>query len=209
MPRKMETSGTRGRSSQGAAGAPALTILVVDHDRDELAATKKVLTGTGYSVKDASTFEEGRRLMAVEPPDVLIADVRLGAFNGLHLLVISRHDRPEMAAIITHAYSDPVLEAEANHHGAAYLVKSIRLSVLLSTISEVLLRRAPRSSGRVRRWPLPVASCRTRRRNACLLSLRVIGLLPSAFPWSEKLRGRIGHMALLVSARSDTQKCQH
>ena len=153
MPREMDTSGTRGPSSQGAAGAPALTILVVDHDRDELAATRKVLTRAGYSVKDASTFEDGRRLMAAEPPDVLIADVRLGAFNGLHLLVISRHDHPEMAAIITHTYSDPVLEAEAKHHGAAYLVKPIRLPVLLSTISEALLRSAPRPSGRVRRWP--------------------------------------------------------
>ena len=46
-----------------------------------------------------------------------------------------------------------MLEAEAKRLGAAYLVKPIRLPILLSTISEVLLRSAPRPSGRARRWP--------------------------------------------------------
>ena len=149
----MPIRGTRGRSSQGTGEALALTVLVVDHDPDELAVTKNVLTRAGYDVRGASTFEEARQLMTSEPPDVLIADVRLGAFNGLHLLIVSRPNHPEMAAVITHAFPDPVLEAEAKRLGAAYLVKPIRLPILLSTISEVLLRSAPRPSGRARRWP--------------------------------------------------------
>ena len=66
------------------------TTLVVDSNPEELAATKEVLRRAGYQVKDATTFQEARQLLAGELPDVLIADVRLGAFNGLYLLLLSR-----------------------------------------------------------------------------------------------------------------------
>jgi hypothetical protein len=45
-------------------------------------------------------------------------------------------------------------------------------------------------------------------RNACMLSTRVIGP-PSTFPCQEKLRGRIGQLALFESLPSETQTCKH
>jgi len=140
-------------SSPGHGQAVPQTILVVDHDPDQLVATEDVLRRRGYRVKDATTLREAQQLLALEPPDLLIADVRLGAFNGLQLLVMNRPDHPEVAAIITCVSPDPVLEEEAKRHGAVYLVKPISPSVLLSTVSEVLIWTASKSSAAVRRWP--------------------------------------------------------
>ena len=129
------------------------TILVVDTNPEELAATKEVLRRAGYHVTDATTFQEASQLLAGELPDVLIADVRLGAFNGLYLLLDTRPDHPEMVAIITCAYADPVLEAEARSYDAVYLVKPIAASVLLSTVSNLLAGTASKPAAAVRRWP--------------------------------------------------------
>lgn len=137
----MEVPRSGEESSLGHAQAVPQTILVVDHDPEQLAATEDVLRRRGYRVKEATTFQDARRLLALEPPDLLIADVRLGAFNGLHLLVTSRPNRP-MAAIITCVAADPVLEAEAKRHGAVYLVKPISSSVLLSTVSDAFVGKA-------------------------------------------------------------------
>jgi CheY-like chemotaxis protein len=127
--------------------------LVVENDPTQLAATRDVLRGAGYRVASAGTFREAQQLLALEPPELLIADVRLGAFNGLHLLVMSRPDHPEMAAIITCVSPDPVLEADAKQYGAVYLVKPISPVVLLSAVSDALVGKSPKSSAAVRRWP--------------------------------------------------------
>lgn len=46
--------------------------------------------------------------------------------------------------------------------------------------------------------PVRTASRSTRSRNPCMLSARVIGLPPSAFPGQEKQCGRIGQLALVL-----------
>src|SRR6476619_5536155 len=80
---------------------------------------------------DAATFEEGIRALRVDTPDLLIADVRLGAFNGLQLLVSSPRSVP---AIVITGFADPVLESDARQHGADYVLKPVTPSVLLDMV---------------------------------------------------------------------------
>lgn len=141
----------KGSADDTGQGVPQ-TILVVDNDPEQLGATRDVLRRAGYRVSGATTFREAHQLLALDPPHLLIADVRLGAFNGLHLLVMSRPDHPEMAAIITSVSPDPVLQADARRHGAEYLVKPISPSLLLSAVSDVLAGKGPKPSAGVRRW---------------------------------------------------------
>ena len=122
--------------------------MVADGDLVEVTRTMNLLSRVGYQARGASTFGQARRRLAVEPPDLLIADIRLGMFNGLHLLI----DQMEMPAIITHALPDSVLEAEATRHGATFLLKPATPSVLLQVVSDVLAVGSPRRSIRVRRW---------------------------------------------------------
>ena len=58
-------------------------------------------------------------------PDLLIADERLGAFNGLHLILRGRAEHPTMRAIVATAVKDPCVEAEASRMHALCLVKPL------------------------------------------------------------------------------------
>ena len=78
---------------------------------------------------------EGQRVLDEAPPDLLIADVRLGAFNGLQLLAMGLRHIP---AIVITGFPDPVLEAEARQLGATFLLKPIEPAGLLTLVKELL-----------------------------------------------------------------------
>ena len=88
-------------------------ILVVSSDRDGLGPMLGVLNDAGYQASAASTFEQAREELADGTPDLVIADERLGAFNGLHVLLAARASRPEVGAIVTTPVANRALEADA------------------------------------------------------------------------------------------------
>ena len=129
-------------------------VLIVDADSEMLASTAKILSDAEYLVTMASSFEEAKQRLALARPDLLIADVRLGDYNGLHLVLRGRADYPEMAAIVTHVARDRVLEAEATTQGAVYLVKPLKAPRLLDAVFGLLGGRVPKASTTIaRRWP--------------------------------------------------------
>ena len=122
-------------------------ILVVEDDRPTRMGLQELLRQAGYTVIIASDFRAGRRALEDERPDLLIADLRLEGFNGLQLLHVN--PRPVPAIIVT-GYPDDVLQAEARHLGAEYLVKPVSPPVLLSAVERLLA--GPGRQER-RRWP--------------------------------------------------------
>jgi DNA-binding response OmpR family regulator len=110
-------------------------ILIVDDDIGYLMVTKDVLERGGHQVLLASTFEEGRRALRDDTPDLLIADVRLGAFNGLQLIAMGPTRIP---SIVISGFDDSVLQAEARAFGADYLVKPVPSASLLGLIKQKL-----------------------------------------------------------------------
>jgi DNA-binding response OmpR family regulator len=98
------------------------TILVVSPGAG-LAPTLQLLTWAGYAATGAATFEDATRLLAMNTPDLLIADERLGAFNGLHLVLRGRAEHPDMRAIVTTSGKDECFEREALRLNAQCLVK--------------------------------------------------------------------------------------
>ena len=112
-------------------------ILVVD---DSVARSGIVssLQDAGYRVASAGTFEQATEIIKREPPDVLITELRLGAFNGLHLVIRSQAARPTIVPIIHTEFPDPVLEAEARRLGAEFLSRPVEASALLEVIAHRL-----------------------------------------------------------------------
>ena len=98
------------------------TVLVVDSHPDDLAATLRILGDAGYQATGSIGFEDGRAMLKAVEPLMLISTIRLGRFNGLHLVARARISHPELPAIVTHHVFDPVLEAEARLQGATFLV---------------------------------------------------------------------------------------
>ena len=87
-------------------------------------------------------------MLRTTPPDLLIADVRLGPFNGLQLVISS--PKPIPAIIIT-GFADPVLESDARRRGADYVLKPISPARLLDLVAQKLTAAQP-GFGTPRRW---------------------------------------------------------
>jgi two-component system, OmpR family, KDP operon response regulator KdpE len=111
---------------------PYRILIVEDHEATRLGLVA-LLTNAGYIVLSAGTFAEGRRLLIEHTPDMLIADLRLGEFNGLQLIAAAPIAIP---SIIVTGFPDPVLQAAALKLGARYMTKPIVLESLLSVIEE-------------------------------------------------------------------------
>ena len=110
-------------------------VLVVDDDAATRAGLAELFEGAGYECATASTFREALNILRTNPPDLLITDIRLGEYNGLQLVL----NRPTTtAAIVITGFDDLVLSAEAQRHGAAYLVKPIDATRLLEIVRELL-----------------------------------------------------------------------
>jgi CheY-like chemotaxis protein len=70
-----------------------------------------------------------------ERPHLLITDVRLGEYNGLQLLATNPNPIP---AIVLTGFPDRVLEAEAQHLGAEFMLKPVNPSELMAIVDRKL-----------------------------------------------------------------------
>ena len=113
------------------------TILVVSPNAS-LVPTLQLLTSAGYEATGAATFEDAGRLLVTIMPDLLIADERLGAFNGLHLIMRGRTVHPDMRAIVTTSGKDACVEREAFCLNARCCVKPLDPADWLLPISRAL-----------------------------------------------------------------------
>src|SRR5262245_27624027 len=113
------------------------TVLIVDDDEATRDGLPQLLTRAGYRAVAAGTYDEGATALRRHSPDLLIVDVRLGEYNGLQLIITADKRIP---AIAVTGYADSVLEAEARHEGAEYLVKPVDPSLLLKMAGQMLTR---------------------------------------------------------------------
>jgi DNA-binding response OmpR family regulator len=118
-------------------------VLIVDDDEVYLDGMKELLEEAGYEVFLASSFEDGRLKLRDRAPDLLIIDVRLGAFNGLQLISTGQVRIP---AIVVTGFDDNVLRADADGFGASYVVKPIKPAALLALIQQKLSVNGNRAS---------------------------------------------------------------
>ena len=109
-------------------------MLIVDDDESLLSVVSLAFQKTGREVVSCSTFEEARQRLREGHFDVLLTDVRLGAFNGIQLAVIGRDIHPGMQIIVFSGFDDPVLRQEAEHLGATYVVKPVSTASLLNIL---------------------------------------------------------------------------
>lgn len=113
-----------------------LRLLIVDDDIGLLDAMQRALSDSLRSVVACDSFEKARQVLKDQAFDALITDVRLGAFNGLQLAVMARDMYPDMRLIVFSGFDDPVLRADAEQIGAAYLVKPVGSGDLLKLLEK-------------------------------------------------------------------------
>jgi DNA-binding response OmpR family regulator len=121
-------------------------ILIVEDNTQSRVGLEQLLQQQGYVVVTADSFHAGVQAFHAEQPDLLIADVRLGEYNGLQLLATATIPVP---TIIVTGYPDPVLEAEARELGAEWVIKPIEPRALLDLVDQMA---GQSREFHVRRW---------------------------------------------------------
>jgi DNA-binding NtrC family response regulator len=114
-------------------------VLMVDDDQEYLGFCAIILRDDGHDVTACSNFSEGRRLLAADHFDALIADVRLGDYNGLHLIALAA---PSMIKIAFSAFVDPVIRRDAEQAGALFLLKPADCASISALLTDNLSSEA-------------------------------------------------------------------
>jgi DNA-binding response OmpR family regulator len=123
-------------------------VILVDDDENALSGLAELLRTAGHDVTPATGYEEAKTLLAVSAYDLLVTDVRLRSFNGLHLVMKVRAESPDMAVMIMTGYDDSLMELEARRYNAEFIRKPIKPGDFLEAVSRCLT-----GVRRQRRWP--------------------------------------------------------
>jgi DNA-binding response OmpR family regulator len=126
-------------------------ILLVEADRTPAMVAEEALAADGHRVAWVDSFKDTIRLAAAQRPDLLIAALRLGAYNGLHLLLRLRAADPDLPVVITAEPSD--LTRDVTMFQATFVSKPIQSRQLREAVSALLLGRVPRDPDCERAWP--------------------------------------------------------
>jgi DNA-binding NtrC family response regulator len=111
-------------------------ILVVDDDVGVSLALARVLVEAGYEAVTADSVPSALLMMRDSRPDVLITDVRIGRYNGLHLLLAG--PEPAVPTIVITGFKDAVIESDAHQLGAELLVKPVDSVALCALVARIL-----------------------------------------------------------------------
>jgi len=97
-------------------------------------ALAQSFVSAGYELTVVGDFETAKALLD-KRPDLLVTEVKLGAYNGLHLAI--RAETKRIPTIVI-GDTDPVLKADVERQQATYVSIPIDRSSLLRLIEELL-----------------------------------------------------------------------
>jgi hypothetical protein len=96
--------------------------LIVSTNASALHRYRAALDTIVDRIYTVATFQEARKLLLDATFDVLVTDVRLGAYNGIHLALWCSA-RSMGTRVVTIGPRDPVLETDAVQTGAWYILE--------------------------------------------------------------------------------------
>jgi DNA-binding response OmpR family regulator len=123
-------------------GVTEKRVLLVDDDPALLRLIRQWLTERGIVVSACDTFNDAKQALLTSAPDVLLTDVRLGAFNGLQLVILAKQQQANTVAIVMSAFDDLMLRREAEGAGARYLTKPFSRDSLLGAVDEAIAEKS-------------------------------------------------------------------
>ena len=126
----------------------SIRIAVVSADAQQRSELEAWLAGDGRDVLALDGFHAARRALDVCAADLVVADVRLAEYNGLHVAMRARWSGTGTPAIVI-GDPDPVLQADAACQGTTYLTRPLQREVLLAAVRSAIdahrpTRRSPR-----------------------------------------------------------------
>jgi DNA-binding NtrC family response regulator len=117
-----------------------ITVLFVEPEPSHRDVVQRLLLSLGFRVIVVETFFDARSAMDSEPPRLLVTELRLGAYNGLHLVVRGKQRRQDMAAVVVTEWTDPLLQDEAELQGATFVPKPVTEPEFLAAVARTCAR---------------------------------------------------------------------
>ncbi|NOZ22508.1 MAG: sigma-54-dependent Fis family transcriptional regulator [Planctomycetes bacterium] len=119
-----------------------MRVLIVDDEKLKRMTLETQLQDAGHEVAAADDAEAALELLVRFAPDVMLADIRMPAMDGLELLARTKEEMPETTVIMMTAYGSIDTAVEAMRRGAYdYLAKPFsgdELLVKLDRLGEYL-----------------------------------------------------------------------
>jgi response regulator RpfG family c-di-GMP phosphodiesterase len=117
---RLATTAVPALATLAAAAVKPWTVLCVDDEPSILSALRRVLRAEGCRLLTANGGEEALSLLATEPVDVVVSDMRMPGMNGAELLTKVRENWPHTARILLTGYADMDATIAAINNGQIY-----------------------------------------------------------------------------------------
>lgn len=102
------------------ADAPLPSILCVDDEPGILSALRRLFRAKGFSVRIAESGRAGLDLLAAEPADLVISDMRMPEMDGAQFLAQVRQRWPDSKRLLLTGYADITSTMDAINNGEIY-----------------------------------------------------------------------------------------
>lgn len=118
------------------------TVLVVDDEQSMREFLTVVLEKQGHRVIAASDGGYALQLIARQPPDLVITDLRMPKVDGIGLLTGIREEHPHLPVIMVTAYASSDSTIQAMRLGADdYITKPFRIDEIRLVVEKALAKR--------------------------------------------------------------------
>ena len=117
-----------------APGVSPVSALVVEPDEADRKFFVTTLTSAGVQVIEADNFRSAREYLEGREPQLLVTEIQLGPYNGLHLALLGRLMSPQMSLVVTSRWCDPVLQLYGEQFGAVFIQKPMTQGELFTAL---------------------------------------------------------------------------
>ena len=114
-------------------------ILIVDDEEIALRNLDRVMAKEGYAVTTTQSGAEALTLIAQQPFDIVLTDLRMEKVDGMQILRACRASHPDTEVIMITGYATTESAVEAMKHGAFYYIaKPFRLEEVRKVVAEAM-----------------------------------------------------------------------
>jgi DNA-binding response OmpR family regulator len=125
----------------------AITILVVDGERNLRTTLALILQDAGYSVTTAANAKDALQCLKNTAYDLLFLDIQLPDTDGLVFLFTIRNVYPNLPLLVLTACPNPEIACKVIQAGVKdYLVKPVAPTKIINRVNKILTRLPPHIS---------------------------------------------------------------
>ena len=136
--------------NRSAHGVAPVSALVVEPDKADRRFLVSALTSAGVKIIEADNFRSAQACLETQAPTLLVTEIRLGIYNGLHLALLGRIISPQMSLVVTSRSRDPVLQRYGHDFGAVFVQKPMTQGELYTALVLAALREPTGAAAPIR-----------------------------------------------------------